>query len=62
MCDALSTQVNKVHAKFTPSALRLCEWFLHPDRCTMLPDGYSCTQMGALCAWTDIEMTQWCSG
>ena len=53
MCDALFTQVNKVHTKFTPSALRLNEWFLHPDRITMHPDGYPWTRMGAIRTWTD---------
>ena len=62
MCDALFTLINKVHGKFTPSALRLYEWFLCLDGCIMLPDGYSCTQMGAICTQMDIEMSQWCSG
>ena len=39
MCDALSTQVNTVHEKFTPSALRLYDCFLYLDRCILQPDG-----------------------
>ena len=47
MCDALFTQVNKVHAKFAPSALRLKGQSLcpdrhapHLDRCYLHPDGF----------------------
>ena len=53
ICDALFTQVNKVHDKFTPSALRLNEWSLHPDRYAVHPDGYSCTQTGTVHAQMD---------
>ena len=39
MYDALLTQVNKVHAKFALSALRLKGQSLCLDRCALHPDG-----------------------
>ena len=39
MCDTLFAQVNLVHAKFTPSALRQKGQSLHLDGCVPHPDG-----------------------